>query len=516
MALIANVLWQFMVISHRYLGVAVGLLMAMWFVSGMIMMYVGLPRVDEEARARTLRPISWGACCHYGTGWAAEDEPIPWAQVENLAGSPVMRIQRSGQVDMPFNLARGATTRIDTDQAQAIAFLAAPRIIGKSARGLGVEYTDIDQWTVGRLARDRPFYRVLFDDSEATNIYVSGKSGQVVLWTTEAQRFWNWFGTIPHFLYFTKLRSNVALWSQVVIWTATLGTFLTVFGLCLGIVRFRSGGKLSPYRGLLSWHHLIGLVFGLVTLTWVASGLVSMNPAGFLEGRRGDEEQTRIRGTAPTWGNLRTSLEGVRTRASVAQAVSLVTAPLAGELYWLATLDDGNTVRLNAAGDVAVPSKDDLAQAARRVAGAAPITEHGLTDKEDAYYFKRRGERLVLPVYRMILGDADATRYYLDPSSGLLLQRIGANDRWHRWLFGALHRIDFAAWMRARPLWDIVVLCLLLGGFGVSATGVYLAIRRMRDDVVRLFDLARGRRMPPNPASRESGIVGTQLPPKPE
>jgi hypothetical protein len=42
MARIANALWQFMVITHRYLGVAVGLLMAMWFVSGMIMMYVDL------------------------------------------------------------------------------------------------------------------------------------------------------------------------------------------------------------------------------------------------------------------------------------------------------------------------------------------------------------------------------------------------------------------------------------------------------------------------------------------
>jgi hypothetical protein len=36
-----NLIWQTLVVLHRYLGVAVGLLMVMWFVSGIVMMYVG-------------------------------------------------------------------------------------------------------------------------------------------------------------------------------------------------------------------------------------------------------------------------------------------------------------------------------------------------------------------------------------------------------------------------------------------------------------------------------------------
>ena len=119
-------------------------------------------------------------------------------------------------------------------------------------------------------------------------------NGQIVLWTTASQRFWNWLGTIPHFLYFTKLRSDVVLWSQIVIWAATLGTFLALFGLYLGIAQLGSAARLSPYRGLLSWHHIVGLLFGLVTLTWVVSGLVSMNPWGFLERPRGDDDQARV------------------------------------------------------------------------------------------------------------------------------------------------------------------------------------------------------------------------------
>jgi len=59
----------------------------------------------------------------------------------------------------------------------------------------------------------------------------------VVHWTTGTERFWSWLGTIPHWLYFTQLRSNVVLWTEVMIWTSILGTFLAVLGLCLGITQ---------------------------------------------------------------------------------------------------------------------------------------------------------------------------------------------------------------------------------------------------------------------------------------
>ena len=51
----ANGLWRALVVLHRYLGVAVGFLMAVWFVSGIVMMYVGFPRLTESERLRALR-----------------------------------------------------------------------------------------------------------------------------------------------------------------------------------------------------------------------------------------------------------------------------------------------------------------------------------------------------------------------------------------------------------------------------------------------------------------------------
>jgi len=479
----ANGLWRALVILHRYLGIAVGLLMAVWFVSGIVMMYVGFPRLIETERVRALASIPWQACCRFGEGLLSDDQPIVRAQLESHLGEPALRLRRVGARDGLVDLARGASVAIDAEAARRVALAAAPRIIGREAKVVAQEEITTDQWSVGRYVRDRPLHRVDLDDPDRTTIYIAGTAGQIVLTTTATQRFWNWLGTIPHWLYFTLLRNDVALWSQVVIWTSIVGTFLTVIGIVLGVIQLRRGR--SPYRGLFYWHHLSGLVFGVVTLTWVVSGLFSMNPWGFLESR-GSGEAGLIQGSPPTWSEIKTSIAALRAQPALKDAVSLTSAPLAGRLHWMVTHQDGRSERVDAQGHTAAPSSGDLTDAAARLAGALGIAEQGLLAEEDAYYFNRR-DGFVLPVYRVILNDQDRTRYYLDPASGALLQRADANGRWHRWLFGGLHRLDFTALMRTRPLWDVLVLALMLGGLAISVTGCYLGVRRVRADLRGLF-----------------------------
>src|SRR5262249_42649601 len=76
-------LWRALVVLHRYLGVAVGLLMALWFVSGIVMMYVGFPRLTEAERLHLKSPVPWQACCQFGDVLLPDDQPILRAQVEN-------------------------------------------------------------------------------------------------------------------------------------------------------------------------------------------------------------------------------------------------------------------------------------------------------------------------------------------------------------------------------------------------------------------------------------------------
>ncbi|ARU17718.1 hypothetical protein [Croceicoccus marinus] len=48
------------------------------------------------------------------------------------------------------------------------------------------------------------------------------------------------------------LRQNGPLWTEIVIWTSVIGTFLTVTGLYVGIGRIalRRRGRISPHKAL--------------------------------------------------------------------------------------------------------------------------------------------------------------------------------------------------------------------------------------------------------------------------
>ncbi len=56
-------------------------------------------------------------------------------------------------------------------------------------------------------------------------LYISSRTGTAVQLTTASQRFWNWMGAIPHWIYFTSLRERPELWTQVVVWSSALERF---------------------------------------------------------------------------------------------------------------------------------------------------------------------------------------------------------------------------------------------------------------------------------------------------
>jgi hypothetical protein len=480
--------WRATVFVHRYLGVAVGLLMVMWFTSGMVMMYVPYPERSDKEKLATFAPIAWEACCDLEDQGIPDDAPIRAATLENLRAEPVLRFRPEGQQPRMAALGPSGPFDIDQMQSQTIALAAARRLMGPKVNVASAEAIDRDQWTVSEnYVRDRPLYKFTFNDPAATQMYVSSATGEVVLWTTASERFWNWLGAVPHWLYFTELRDDGPLWSQIVIWSSIVGGFLTVIGLVLGILQFKRGssGRISPYRGWFYWHHLAGLVFGIVTLTWVVSGTFSMNPWGFLEGGGGGE-QARVAGKPVPWREMKASLAALKDNAP-AGTVKLTSAILDGNLFWLAFAADGNVERLDAEGQKAETEPQDLAAAAERIAGGQKIESQEMLLREDEYYFNvpsfNQRDGVALPVYRIVLNDAEHTRYYIDPASGQLVAKIDSARRGYRWLFNGLHRIDFTASLRSRPVWDVVVLALMLGGLGVTGTGAYLAILRIKRDL---------------------------------
>ena len=75
----------------------------------------------------------------------------------------------------------------------------------------GAELIDYDQWTVaGEFDYDRPLFRYDLNDDAGTEVYVSSRSGKVVLTTTRGARVANYLGSIPHWIYPTPLRHHAA------------------------------------------------------------------------------------------------------------------------------------------------------------------------------------------------------------------------------------------------------------------------------------------------------------------
>ncbi|MBX2841185.1 MAG: hypothetical protein KTR26_05410, partial [Flammeovirgaceae bacterium] len=74
----------------------------------------------------------------------------------------------------------------------------------------------------------------------------------------------------------------------------------------------------------------------------------------------------------------------------------------------------------------------------------------------------------------------DQLAFYIDPANGNVLLKSDVTNRLERWLYHGLHSLDFSFLTNNRPLWDIVMITLLLGGTTISITAVGLGIKFMR------------------------------------
>jgi hypothetical protein len=464
---------------HRYLGIAVGLLMVMWCLSGVVMMYASYPALDESSRMHQLAPIDWNGCCKISEQALADGEPVRDIEIEMLAGHPVMHLSGAAGSRL-IDLATGSLIDgVSVRDAAAVAGPYAANAQSSTPRLLGM--IDYDQWTVsGEFRGDRPLYHFGLRDGKGTELYISNATGHAVQMTTARERFWNWLGSIPHWLYFAELRHKPSLWSQIVIWTSLIGCFLAATGLYIGLRQLlqRPVGTWSPYYGFNLWHHIAGLVFGVFTLSWVLSGLLSMNPWGLLEGEGAEAQAAQLRGSLnPSGAQVKAALQAMAT-ARPADLVSIEAAPLNGQLYFIGYTAAGDRRRLNAAADLQPLNASDLNFITVALSGAGASIQSLLTE-EDPYYFSHHRERVPLPVYRIVMGEGGATRYYIDTVSGMLLMKIDRSARRYRWWHEGLHRLDFTATLRGRPQWDVLMLLLMSGVTMVCGTGAYLGYRRL-------------------------------------
>jgi hypothetical protein len=331
-------------------------------------------------------------------------------------------------------------------------------------------------------------------------VYVDGARGAVVQHTTRASRTWAWLGAIPHWLYFTPLRKHQAQWTSVVVWLSLAGTITAIIGMIVALwtysprkrYRYRRAAAAIPYRGWKRWHTIAGLAFGVITMTWVFSGLLSMGPfpvttrlAQLTTGDRPSDDG-RERFDASVVLGTRGSLPLDRyAQKDARQAIESLGAFDVRDLDYASFAEVPVYIASNGSGDSRIIPVDGEPQAGFDVATIVRMLRTGLSSslaevrvlhQYDAYYLDRR-RRLPLPVVVAQLTDPGATRYYIDPETARVVGTYRANRWVARWLYHGLHSLDFPYLYLHRPLWDIVAIVLLLGGTALSFTSAVLSWR---------------------------------------
>ena len=505
---------RLIVVSHRYLGIVISLLVIMWFVSGIFMMYAGgMPRVSAQLRQERLADLDLSR--------VRLTPADAVARVATEGGPGRSRVQLVSLTDRPVYRIGGATVFADSGdvlddvserQAQTIVakFLRVPESQVHHVRTLN----EIDQWTLqqGRLL---PLYKFAVDDDAGTEAYVQASTGEIAMLTTRKARGLAWVSTIPHWFYFTALRDNQPLWLGFVVWTSAAACVLALLGVILSITQLRkvrpfSLPKAIPYSGPMRWHYITGAVFGVFTLTWAFSGLVSMEPWAWTNAESNGIQVRRDTFTggspdlaqfaamdAATWQRLLggrgiKEVEFARIQDEHYYVVRQTPQSAPGQKitdprerlhapYDIIGRAEPDRVLVNAA-TLAVKSEpfsnDSLVARLETAVPDAPIVASELLTDYDSYYYSR-SRTTPLPVLRVKFGDPAETWVYVDPEMSQVLAQIPYWSRVERWAYNGLHSMDFAFWYK-QPLWDVTMLTLLAGGLASSCLGLVMGVRRMR------------------------------------
>jgi len=474
---------RLLIYTHRWFGILLGVLFAGWFVSGVVLMYAGMPRLDPAERLARRPSLNFSRAMVAPSDVArAAGGQAEGLQLTTVAGRPVYKLR-----------VHGRTVAFYADDGQAVAPFSVEDALNEArafapgdASTIHFEQTLTapDQWTL-EINRQLPMHRVALGDQDGSRIYISASSGDVVLKTTAAARRWAYPGAILHWIYLTPIRAHGEAWAQFIIWTSLAGTVMCIVGLAWGVWRYSplSHYRLkrvrshSPYAGWMWWHHYAGLVFGLFTITWVFSGLLSMDPWDWHPSTSATAEQRQAFAgdTAASIDHL--SVDDLRRALSqVAGAREAEVVRSQGRM-WLAS--DRGVVPLSEGTGHLPLDADSVRGLADRAMPGTGITEIATLNDYDSYYYDRDRE-LPLPVLRLSYGDPQHTSLYVDPARGVILRKEERLTRLNRWLYHGLHSLDFPFLYYRRPLWDVIVIALSLGGLALTLVAVAPAWHRLR------------------------------------
>jgi hypothetical protein len=460
-----------LILSHRYLGIPLSFLFFMWFASGIAMIFArGMPSLTPELRLKRLPALNFDAVK------LSPSEALEKAQFDGIPsratllmimGRPAYRFSSRGSVTV---FADSGDLIEQVGEREAIEIASAFTDLPEMRLHYAGEIREPDQWTLED-KRALPMQKVFVDDEARTNLYISEETAEVELLTTRGTRALAWFAAIPHWMYFAWLRSNGPVWRQVVLWTSGIGMILACLGIVLAFTQYP-----TRYVGLMRLHYITGVAFGVFSLTWVFSGLLSMEPFFWASGGgTGNRIPQALRGGPLDLAAFE------KFPAARADLKEIDFQRIQGEPYYVGRGTDSPPELISARSlEVRTQpfSRESLMARVTQGNPDVPVAATAMLTNYDSYYHATE-RKLPLPVLRVKFDDPDATWFYIDPRMSQVVGRFTFRERLQRWIYHGLHSLDFDFWSYQGWAWTAAMVTLNIGGTLLSAIGVIIGVKRL-------------------------------------
>lgn len=472
---------------HKILGTILCILFLVWFLSGFVMIYHTFPKVSNMDKYKYMDIV--------GDKESLQSVDSIYSRLS--AKGMIMRFSLKSIAGKPYfeSLTMDGITRLSADTAlinEEISSPSFPEIKEYAQRWNEAQIIrtdtlrELEQWIpFGYLKKDFPIYKFYFGDTDKHQLYVSSVTGDALQFTNKDQRFWSWLGPIPHWVYFTSLRQNSELWSNILIILSGMGCIMCITGIILGIRSYvkqyrRKKKWATPYRKFsYKWHHILGFVFGVFVFTFVFSGMMSLAdlPQWMIKVHNPAIQQSMYLPQPINITNYKLNytklLEAYPNQVKSIEWSNFGQLPLYKVVVKdrLLTIDaSSDTVKTLSLNEQSIRNRLSLTH-------TEPI-EISVINEYDNYYVGLT-DHLPLPVYKAEVADADNSTYYINPKNGNT-RYFNNNLKAHRWTYQALHSYKIGFLAKHPVLWNIVMWTTMIGGTLVSITGVWLGFKYLK------------------------------------
>lgn len=466
---------------HHWLGTFFCALFLIWFLSGFVMMYQSFPYLSQSERIEMLPDEVNTKILSPKTVFKNDSiGNISQLRLNHILDRPVFHlITDKGNL---FSKYADTGNKFTVTKEQALkTSIKNTKITANSTTQV---LTELDQWIPRtKYLRHLPIFKIEFEDENNTLAYISSVTGELLAINTASERFWSWLGAIPHWIYFKDIRVHNTLWAQLVTWLAALGFVMVITGMVTGLVRYKKKPKAKFKRFKNKWynyHYYFGLFFGVFVCTWIFSGWMSMTPFGWTPSTQLNKKEvlkwqlqkhTINYYNDDNWASFlnqikQNEFKEVSFTFFQNNAYAQVFSKNTSSLYKL-----GNSnFSLNL---------DSYQKVVNSFSLENTVVESILLKKYDNYYYSRHNNK-ELPVIR--IKTIKNITYYINPKTTQVIYKCATKNKIQRWIYHGLHSLDFSFLAWNRPLWDIVLFILLIGGtvlsFSATGLGIKFIIRK--------------------------------------